>query len=253
MSPSLLLTDVAAAAALLPQSKLKLGLAEGRAGLADVLPSFAAAAARLAPPLATSAAATDAALRGAGRTFRRARAAAARRASGAPGTRSRSPGTISKEAAIASCYFERQLALAVLAVALPAVLASAADCVALFRALPSDVVREVRLYANLPVGDAGVTALCGTFERAAEVRAQVVKDRVVARKVAAGRGAHEAGVRNNAASRKSDAKKAELCDLTRLQVVHLMALRTRVVDAMDAYAREATAALEAFDVPTVAG
>lgn len=105
----------------------------------------------------------------------------------------------------------------------------------------------MNIYARLQYGQEGLAALCQTFESSAEVRAKAVKDKIVAQKVAQGAGANEARIRNNAASRKSDARKTALCDLTRLQVQHLLGLRRRIVEVMTAYSLNVSSLYDTYD------
>jgi hypothetical protein len=246
MAQSPVWDQLVAAAATLHQDVLKRGLSDGHAGLVDVLPEFYTATA-LIPTLLGDTNKTLELLSSTTKAFRCARAEAARVAARKPGSSPKSPGNISKEASIAGSFFERQLAIAVLSVAVPDLLATAAGCIEMFRRVPDDVLEEVRIYATLPYGQEGIAALCATFESSAEAQAQAVKERIVAEKVAAGGGASEARIRNNAASRKSDAKKNALCMLTRQQVHHMLGLRKRIAEAMGVYSLELSAEFDTYD------
>jgi hypothetical protein len=235
MAESPLWGQLIIAAAPLPQDTLKVGLSSGRAGLVDVLPAFAATVALL-PSCLADPRKTRNLLTAAVKAFRCARAKLARDAARAPGASPKSPGNISKEASIAGGFFERQLDTALLAVAVPGLLAVAADCAVLFGRVPDDVLADVLVYSELAQAGGGLEALHVTFEAEAEARAQAFKEHIVERMVGAGR--HGVGVRNNAASRKSDAKRTELCYLARTQVDHVLGVRRRILDGMDVYKLE---------------
>lgn len=139
----------------------------------------------------------------------------------------KSPGNISKETCVAGAYFERQLFLAILQNQIPKALALYDALVERgVRIYPADLPGEVEVYRDV-VQNGGVGSLQVHFDQLAEVHAETFKKEVIAKKIAEGT-LDPAKIRNNAASRKTDAKKAYLVSLTRAQASHLLEVRQQL-------------------------
>lgn len=139
----------------------------------------------------------------------------------------KSPGNISKETCVAGAYFERQLFLAILQDQIPQVLELYDALVELDRgSLPADLAAEVEVYRNV-VQNGGVGLLQEHFDQLAETHAETFRKTILEKKLAEGQG-EPARLRNNAASRKSDTKKAYLVSLTKAQASHLLEVRQQL-------------------------
>lgn len=229
---------VVLAVAPLSQAALKRGIDSGRADLLKSVPQLESFVSSLSSSAASDGEKSTAVLLSAVKAFRRERAQVMRSANrGKAATRRKSPGNISKEASIAGNYFERQVGLALIEKMVPEVLEAARCCVTMFGRIPEDTINDLIVYQVLQTH--GVASLHGEWEEAAEAHAQDFKEQTITRMVAAGRGRHiDANVRNNAASRKSYAKKTRLCELTRTQVAHILGVRARLQRAMCEYSQQ---------------